>query len=228
MRPLPGRPQGKIMPTEKKKKAFVKYPWSWSFFFTSFLWLAALLFILDLASKWAVQLNLSEGAQVSVIPNFFYITLVYNTGAAFSFGASASAMRYVYIAISWVMTLVIGYYWYGYLAKKDKLINAIFALLFAGALGNLIDRTFYFPGVVGFDGVVDFLEFYLGGGPSAPTSGVNPFAIFNVADSCLTIGVIMALIVLLIRAIKSDLKKTPEQEQKEQLGEGENHEKDDR
>jgi signal peptidase II len=214
------------MPEEKKKHTPIKYAWTWSFFFTSFLWLALLLFVIDIASKWAVQLNLSEGQQVALIPNFFYITLVHNTGAAFSFGAGAEAMRYVYIVISWVMSIAIAYYWYGYLAKKDRLMNAIFALLFAGAFGNLIDRTFYFPGVVGFDGVIDFLEFYLGGGPSAPNSGVNPFAIFNVADSCLTIGVIMALVVLLVRAIKNDLKKTPEEERKEQLGEGENHEKD--
>jgi lipoprotein signal peptidase len=67
-------------------------------------------------------------------------------------------------------------------------------LCFAGALGNAIDRTFYWPNITGFSGVVDFLSFQFG--------DWVPFGSFNVADSCLVVGCLMAAITLIVRAIK--------------------------
>ena len=88
------------------------------------------------------------------------------------------------------------------------------ALLFAGAVGNLIDRTFYWSGTTGFDGVIDFMCFYLQG----PTN--NPFAIFNVADASLSIGIVMLIIVLLVRDIKKEKGQTAQEQKKEQLDNG--------
>src|SRR5574344_1465104 len=173
--------------------------------FGSFAWLGVLLFVFDIASKWIVQLNLkNDGNSVAVIKNFWYISLTHNTFAAFgnwfSIDESNTALiitiRIALILISWVMSAVIVYYWSKLLKTNDKLLNAVMALLFAGAFGNLIDRTFYWQGTVGFDGVIDFMCFYLRG----PTKA--PFAIFNVADACLTIGILMLIVVLLVRDIK--------------------------
>lgn len=218
------------MESEKAlKKGLKKVFWKDFLPFASFSWLALVLFVFDIVSKWIIQLNLkTDGTSVTVIKDFWYLTLTHNTFAAFGnwFSidegntASVVSVRIVLILISWIMSAVILYYWGSRLDKKDKLMNAIMALLFSGAIGNLIDRTFYWQGTVGFDGVIDFMCFYLLG----PTKA--PFAIFNVADACLTIGILMLIVVLLVRDIKQGNKETAEEQKKEQLGNGDEDHKD--
>jgi signal peptidase II len=165
---------------------------------------ALLLIALDVISKWAVQHNLSEGDSLAIIPNFFYITLSYNTGAAFSLGSSWGVWgRILGIAISLVMSGAIVWYWAVNNKKVHNFERVCLMLLVSGAIGNLIDRAFYWKGTVGFDGVIDFLQFYLGGGPSKAISVVNPFATFNVADACLVVGVILMIIALALDAYKA-------------------------
>ncbi|MCH3908814.1 MAG: signal peptidase II [Bacilli bacterium] len=193
---------------EDEKKKEPKSVWTWKSFFHSFIWMAILLFAIDLISKWVVQLNYSSwnptSKGVAIIPNFFYLYLTHNTKAAFGdwmgLGDDVVWVRVVLIVISWVMSVLIGYYWYKHLNKKDHLVDSIFALCFAGALGNAIDRTFYWKGIAGFDGVIDFFAFYIYGPDK------SPFAIFNVADSCLVVGVIMAVVVMIVREIKAGEK----------------------
>jgi signal peptidase II len=181
----------------------------------NYAWLALILFLIDIISKWVVEKNIALGDKVTVIPNFFYFEKTYNTYAAFGdwFGTPSAggqiAIRVVLILISWVMSGVIAYYWFKRLDKKDYLMSAILMTLFAGAFGNLIDRTFYWTATVGFDGVIDFLAFVFWG---------HPFAIFNVADSCLTIGIIMLIVVLLVRDVKSHKGETASDQKKEQIG----------
>ena len=173
---------------------------------------AAFLLILDIASKWIVQSNIKEGESVAVIPNFFYITLSYNTGIAFSIGAGEIWTRVLNILVSLVVSTVIVAYYVINRDKNSPIVKATLAVLGAGAIGNLVDRAFYWKGITGFDGVIDFLQFYLGGGPGAKRTSVNPFATFNVADACLTIGVIMFVIFLLVDIIRhpgEDLSKDP-------------------
>lgn len=165
---------------------------------------ALAMFIIDLSSKWIVQSLVKPGDanMVAIIPNFLYVNLSYNTKIAFSLGIDNVFGRILNIAISLIMSGVIIAY---YVVKRNELspfIKATLALLGAGAVGNLIDRAFYWSGTVGFDGVVDFIQFYLGGGPGAATSVVNPFATFNWADSCLTIGVIMFIVYLIADSVK--------------------------
>ena len=75
-------------------------------------------------------------------------------------------------------------------------------LLASGAIGNLIDRAFYWNAITGFDGVIDFLQFYLGGGPGAAVTWVNPFADFNFADAYLTVGVVMLIVLFIVDFVK--------------------------
>jgi signal peptidase II len=160
------------------------------------------MFLLDLISKWVVQATCTPGVKNAIIPNFLYVTLSYNTKIAFSLGFDNIGGRILNILISLIMSGVIIAY---FVVARDKLhpfMKAILALLGAGAVGNLIDRAFYWSATTGFDGVIDFIQFYLGGGPEATTSGVNPFATFNWADSCLTIGVILFIVYLIMDAVK--------------------------
>ena len=190
--------------TEKKplfEKKEAKFEWNLKNFFFSFLWLAPLLIIIDQVTKWAVvnAFDKQKGASFVVIPNFFTIKLQYNQGSSFSLGADIPWMRFVFIAISWIASAGIIFYWIKYLKKKDVLVDVVFALCLAGALGNAIDRTFYWEPVVGFSGVVDFLAFRL--------FGFYDFAVFNVADACLVVGVFMFVIIVIVRDILEAKRK---------------------
>jgi signal peptidase II len=165
---------------------------------------AGAMLLLDILSKWIVQSLVKPGQAnaVTIIPNFLYVSLSYNTKVAFSLGFDGVGGRILNICISLVMSAVIIAY---FVVARDKLhpfMKAILALLGAGAVGNLIDRCFYWKATTGFDGVIDFIQFYLGGGPNASTSIVNPFATFNWADSCLTVGVILFIVYLIYDAVK--------------------------
>ena len=190
--------------TEKKplfEKKEAKFEWTLKNIFFSFLWLAPLLIIVDQVTKWAVvnAFDKQAGSSFVVIPNFFSIRLQYNQGSSFSLGAGIPWMRFVFIAISWIASAGIIFYWIKYLKKKDVLVDVVFALCLAGALGNAIDRTFYWEPVVGFSGVVDFLAFRL--------FGFYDFAVFNVADACLVVGVFMFVIIVIVRDILEAKRK---------------------
>ena len=188
----------------------------WSKQLIVFLCIAFAMVVLDFATKWLVQSFLGEGDanRITIIENFFYINKSYNTAVAFSIGKGWGVWgRVLNIPISVVMSVAIFFYWLTH-DHKMKIYERIIALLLgAGAVGNLIDRAFYWQGTTGFDGVIDFFQFYLGGGPGKAYSVVNPFATFNVADSYLTIGIIALLVVLIVGMIRGD-KEMVKSEQK--------------
>ncbi|MCF0113299.1 MAG: signal peptidase II [Bacilli bacterium] len=181
------------------------------------LWmgLVVLLIGIDLLSKWLVELNLKVGELNVIIPNFLYFTKSYNVAIAFSLGSELPMAlgRTINILISLVMSVLILWYWILH-HEKLRIYEKICALLLAsGAVGNLIDRAFYWEATTGFNGVIDFIQVYLGGGPSAPSGFFNPFATFNLADSYLVIGVIALLVIMVIDMIKDksggDMSKDP-------------------
>lgn len=176
---------------------------------------ALLLVGIDLLTKWLAEIFLVEGELNPIIPNFLYFTKSYNTAVAFSLGSNLPMPvgRAINITISVIMSIAILWYW---ILHDDRFTNfqrTIAMLLAAGAVGNLIDRAFYWESITGFDGVIDFIQFYLGGGPLAPTNFVNPFATFNLADSYLTIGMIMLIVLMIVDMVKeskgSSLVKDP-------------------
>ena len=117
------------------------------------------LLALDFASKWLVQAFAGDNP-IQVIPNFFYITKSYNTAVAFSWGSNIPVIprRIINITISLVMSIGIVWYW---IKNNDEFSNwdrACAMLLASGAIGNLIDRAFYWEAITGFDGVIDFLQ----------------------------------------------------------------------
>lgn len=196
---------------------------------------ALLLVGIDLLTKWLAEIFLVKGELNAIIPNFLYFTKSYNTAVAFSLGSSLPMPvgRAINITISVVMSVAILWYW---ILNDDRFNNfqrSIAMLLAAGAVGNLIDRAFYWEAITGFDGVIDFIQFYLGGGPSAPNNFVNPFATFNLADSYLTIGMIMLIVLMVIDMIKESkngglskdprIKDAPKQSDAEKSNDAEGH-----
>lgn len=200
--------------------SWLKKP-QWSRSLIIFFSVSILLVVLDFLSKWLVELNTVEGEAITVIPNFFYITKSYNIAIAFSLGSTwGVGGRVLNILISVILSVVIYWYWLTHDHKLRFWERFTAMLLGAGAVGNLIDRAFYWDITTGFNGVIDFFQFYLGGGPNNPVNFVNPFATFNFADACLTVGIVILLIILIVDMVsdarKNSLSKDPRLESKPQ------------
>lgn len=185
------------------KKTFAKE--NMKKFFYSFIWLSVVVFVADIVSKWAVinhfgPESAGHSGEVVVIKNFFYIIFTTNEGAAWSIGSSS---RVLWIIVSVVLSAGLIAYFVKKMKTMTKWVRAAFALMIAGAVGNMIDRCFYWEKTVGFSGVVDWLSFTL------PT-GVFPT--FNIADAALVVGVAILIVLLAIELIKDALKKSANEE----------------
>lgn len=143
-------------------------------------------FITDLVIKSIIKFNMKVGDTISIIPNFFKIEYLQNTGAAFS---SFEGGRYILIAISIVIYfLLIRYIKKNDLSRKIEIISL--GLLLGGLVGNLIDRIFY-----GY--VIDYLSFNIFG---------YSFAVFNLADSFIVISIILLIIDMILVEIEKRKK----------------------
>ena len=169
-------------------------------YFYSFVWVSLLVFICDIISKWAVQSNLKfDNRSVELIPHFLYVTLSHNTGASFGIGNEGSlGWRIAWIIISVILTGVLIFVFVKYFGKFTKLQKIALSLMIGGAFSNFIDRAFYWEKLVGFNGVIDWIDFEFGGWH---------FATFNLADSALVIGVFILLIIELVALIKEVREK---------------------
>jgi signal peptidase II len=160
--------------------------------FFSYAWIPFVVVGIDLLTKWLVQTHLEWRQQVTIIPNFLFVTLEYNLGAAWSLGYG---LRWLWITVSVVLSAGLTFYFVKQFKKLTTIYRIVLTLMIGGAVGNMIDRCFYWEKLVGFDGVIDWISFYLG-------YKIGYFPTFNVADSCLVIGVIIMIIVLVIEIIK--------------------------
>lgn len=137
----------------------------------AWLGLAALVILLDQASKLLVIDRLDAYLDVIPLTGFFNLVHVHNTGAAFSlFADQPGWQRWFFLGIAVLASVIILF-----LLKKTAgrpLFSAALALILGGAIGNVIDRVLY-------GHVIDFLDFYL---------GTWHFPAFNVADSAITVG----------------------------------------
>ncbi|GED23213.1 signal peptidase II [Halomonas halmophila] len=141
------------------------------------LWLAAVVVVLDLATKALATHFLAYARPVEVLP-FFNLTLLHNTGAAFSFLADHPGwQRWFFAAIAVAATVGLTI-WMRRLRADEKMLGAALALVIGGALGNLHDRLLH-----GY--VVDFLSFHAAGWY---------YPAFNVADIGITLGAIGLII----------------------------------
>lgn len=135
-----------------------------------YLWILITV-IIDQMSKMIVESFLEYGESVNVINGFFRLTYARNTGAAFSILEGKMIFFYV---VS-VVALVGMFYYLNKCEKHNVLLRTSLILMIGGTIGNFVDRMM-------FQYVRDFLDFTIFG---------YDFAIFNVADSFLVIGVMI-------------------------------------
>ena len=161
------------------------------------------LVVVDQILKIWIKSNMQLGEMNPVFGNWFYLYFVENEGMAFgiSFGAKFGKVLLTLLRIVVVSFLI--YYVLKLIKEKkmDWIILLSFSLIIAGAIGNIVDCLFY--GVV-YDyapfmqgNVVDMFYFQLFKMPEwLPLWGGHYFfpAIFNIADSCVTVGVFLVII----------------------------------
>jgi signal peptidase II len=135
--------------------------------------------VLDQVSKYLAVARLTDRDPVRLLGGAVYLLLTRNSGAAFSLGRGHT---FVFPAIAIVVVA-----WIGWMARRLRSVPWAIALglVLGGALGNLVDRIFRAPGpFVGH--VVDFISVFDAHGQGFP--------VFNLADSALTIGVALAIL----------------------------------
>lgn len=158
--------------------------------------LIAFIIIADQMTKALIEETYKLGEITPVINEFFNITYIKNTGAAFGLGANATSIwRVLFLLLIPVLACfyLLHLIW---TSRKERMILGLsYSLIFAGAVGNLIDRF-----SLGY--VVDFLDFFYKD---------KHFPAFNVADSCISIAAGLLVIDFFIEFFR----KKPEAIQKE-------------
>lgn len=138
------------------------------------VFLIILVLVIDFVSKLIVSNLMQVGQSVVLIKDFFYITYVRNTGAAWSV---FSDRTWLVIGVSFIIILLL--IWYVYKNKpSNKLEKVGYSLVIGGAIGNFIDRIVY-----GY--VIDFFDFNIFG---------YDYPIFNMADCFILIGVLLLIV----------------------------------
>ncbi len=153
------------------------------------LTISFLIVIIDQISKYLVRSSMELHETIPLIKNFFHLTYVSNDGMAF--GINFPGGIYVFTIASFILTLfLIGYLWYE--RKSNIILRISLALIIAGAIGNFIDRAMYKE-------VVDMFDFIFWG---------YHWYIFNVADSAVTVGMIIYLFYSFLLQPKKQTIKT--------------------
>ncbi len=146
---------------------------------------------LDQLTKWLAVTYLKGNPSFPIWEEVLHLTFAKNEGAAFGMLADH---RWVFMVISTVAIIGIGVYLFGF-CKENNYVKVCLAMIIGGGIGNMIDRVW-----LGY--VVDFIDFTL-----------IDFAIFNVADSFVTVGcfaLIGYFVVDLIREVKAERAKRAE------------------
>jgi len=146
--------------------------------------------LLDQWTKHLVQGRLFLHQTVEVIPGFFNLVHVRNTGGAFGiFGGERGGLGSLLFVVVSLIAVGCILVFFVKVREDEKILSLSLSLVLSGAIGNLIDRLWYGE-------VVDFLDFYVHS---------YHWPAFNIADSAICIGIGLMAIELLIRD-KSKLK----------------------
>ena len=134
---------------------------------------------MDQYTKFMVTLHIPLNYSVEVIEGLFNLTHIRNSGVAFGLFADQQSeyKALIFIVISTIAILAILIIFHQN-PKEKKLVQTGLILIFSGAIGNLIDRTLHGE-------VIDFFDFVFNG---------QHFPAFNIADSCITIGVALMVV----------------------------------
>lgn len=132
---------------------------------------ALLIIIIDQLTKFFVSKNMPINSSIPFIKNILHITYIQNRGAGFGLFQGQQ------LILIWISVIVIGIIFYYYdKIPADKSVQLAVGLILGGTIGNLMDR-------IRLSYVIDFIDFRI-------------WPAFNIADSCITIGVILLIIYL--------------------------------
>lgn len=134
--------------------------------------IALLIVILDQLTKFLIKQNFQLNQSIPIIKNVLHLTYTTNTGSAFGL---FKGFNIFFILFSLIVIIVI-FYFIKDIKENERLMQFAVGLLLGGTIGNLIDRIYY-------GSVIDFIDFRI-------------WPIFNVADSAVTISVILLIILL--------------------------------
>jgi len=142
--------------------------------YTYLLMVAGLVVVMDQITKALILGYLPLYNSITVVPGFFNIIHIHNPGGAFGFLADqgSGVRKTVFLFVSFLAVCLI-FWFYKKTPMTHRILATGFAMIFGGAIGNLIDR-------VRFGKVVDFLDFYIGN---------LHWPAFNIADSAITVGI---------------------------------------
>jgi len=158
---------------------------------TYWLWLSLAVLAADQATKWVITREFELFESVVVNP-YLDLTLLHNTGAAFSFLAGAGGwQRWLFIGLGIVVSVVILFWLRSLPARGQSWLAVGLSLVMGGALGNVIDRVHY-----GY--VIDFIHVHYQDAY---------FPAFNVADSAITVGAACLIIDALFFSGRADGKE---------------------
>lgn len=136
---------------------------------------SSIVFVLDRLTKALAASYMSYGQSIKVLPGIFHITFVLNTGTAFGL---FKGQNLFFISVS--IIIIIAILVYAFIVKIPHLAARLaLGLILGGAAGNLFDR-------IRFGNVIDFLDFRI-------------WPIFNIADSAITIGMLILVWIILRR-----------------------------
>jgi signal peptidase II len=154
--------------------------------YLKFATVALIIIILDQITKWFIIRSISLHDVYTVIPGFFNLVHIYNPGSAFGlFADHHSLFRNVFLLTASVVALCLILYLHHNTPEKYPILSVGFALIFGGAIGNMIDRI-----RLGY--VIDFIDIYI---------GTLHWPAFNIADSAITIGMVIFAFYMLFRKI---------------------------
>lgn len=134
--------------------------------------ISLIIFLIDRITKQLAISNLVSGKSITIIKNFFSLTLAKNTGVAFSL-LEGSSLLIIIITIIIILLLLKNIK--NNHSNKEIILDAI---IIGGAIGNLLDRLIY-----GY--VIDFLDFNI--------LGYN-YPIFNIADTVIVVGIFLIIV----------------------------------
>lgn len=144
--------------------------------------LALIIIVSDQVIKYIVSNNMYLGQSIPVVPQIFHLTYILNPGAAFGI---LENQRWLFICIAAVLIGAVVYF-YKRIKQLAKMFRLGIALLFGGAIGNMIDRIF-------IGRVVDYMDFRI-------------WPVFNLADVAIVSGCVIIAVYLLFYAEKGEKK----------------------
>jgi len=163
-----------------------------------YLWVSLVVIVIDQLSKFFVFTELPLGLPVNILP-FFDLLYSHNPGVAFSWLANMGPWKwYFLVALTSTLSLIL-LIWISRMKPWEKVQAIGMSMILGGAIGNLIDRFLHTDTVGRREGVVDFLSFYW---------GEHRFPSFNVADSAITLGVIVIFWFMLFVAEPKSTEQT--------------------